>query len=244
MCGRFTQERPASELAEIFAAEPLADEFGARYNVAPTDEAFVIVQREERRAVTAYRWGLVPHWSTDSKGASRMFNARAETITASPAFREAFKRRRCIVPVDSFYEWKREGTVRQPYRVVRADGRPLALAGLWAGWRDPKTDQVRRTFTIVTTTPNDAMADLHDRMPVVLDKPVWDLWLVDGRAGPPLDEGELLAMLRPSDTIPLRIYPVNRYVNDVRRDGPDLIEPLASVVTSEAEPTLGLEVGP
>ena len=183
MCGRFTQERPASELAEIFAAEPLADELGARYNVAPTDEAFVVVQREERRAVTAYRWGLVPHWSTDGKGASRMFNARAETITASPAFREAFRRRRCIVPVDSFYEWKREGTIRQPYRVIREDGRPLALAGLWAGWRDPESDEVRRTFTIVTTTPNDAMADLHDRMPVVLDESMWGQWLVDGRAG-------------------------------------------------------------
>ncbi len=96
-----------------------------------------------------------------------MINARAETITASPAFRDAFVRKRCLVPVDSFYEWKREGTVRQPFRIVRRDGRPLALAGLWAGWRDPATDTVRRTFTIVTTTPNDALADLHDRMPVV-----------------------------------------------------------------------------
>ena len=237
MCGRFTQERPASELAEIFAAEPLSDELGARYNVAPTDEAFVVVQREERRAVTAYRWGLVPHWSTDGRSASRMFNARAETITASPAFREAFKRRRCIVPVDSFYEWKREGTVRQPYRVVRDDGRPLALAGLWAGWRDPESDQVRRTFTIVTTTPNDALADLHDRMPVVLQESTWDRWLVDGRAGPPADEAELLALLQPTDAVPLRVYPVNRYVNDVRRDGPDLIEPLAAPL---AEATLGI----
>ena len=241
MCGRFTQERPASELAEIFAAEPLADELGARYNVAPTDEAFVVVQREDRRAVTAYRWGLVPHWSTDKKGGSRMFNARAETITASPAFREAFKRRRCIVPVDSFYEWKREGTVRQPYRVAREDGRPLALAGLWAGWRDPETDQVRRTFTIVTTTPSDAMADLHDRMPVVLEESTWDRWLVDGRAGPPVDEVELLAMLQPTDAIQLRIYPVNRYVNDVRRDGPELIEPLSvPVAAATAEETLGI----
>jgi len=241
MCGRFTQERPASELAEIFAAEPLADELGARYNVAPTDEGFVVVQREERRAVTAYRWGLVPHWSADGKSASRMFNARAETITASPAFREAFKRRRCIVPVDSFYEWKREGSVRQPYRVTRDDGLPLALAGLWAGWRDPETDQVRRTFTIVTTTPNEAMAELHDRMPVVLEESAWDRWLVDGRAGPPVDEGELLAMLQPTDAVPLRIYPVNRYVNDVRRDGPDLIEPLATpaAAAGAAEATLG-----
>ena len=244
MCGRFTQERPASELAEIFAAEPLADELGARYNVAPTDEASVVVQRDDRRAVTAYRWGLVPHWATDAKSASRMFNARAETITASPAFREAFRRRRCIVPVDSFYEWKREGTVRQPYRVSRDDGLPLALAGLWAGWRDPETEEVRRTFTIVTTTPNDAMAGLHDRMPVVLDEAVWDRWLIDGRAGPTVDEGELLAMLRPTDAVQLRIYPVNRYVNDVRRDGPELIEPLSAAAitaaTATAEGTLGL----
>ena len=244
MCGRFTQERPASELAEIFAAEPLADELGARYNVAPTDEASVIVQRDDRRAVTAYRWGLVPHWATDAKSASRMFNARAETITASPAFREAFRRRRCIVPVDSFYEWKREGTVRQPYRVSRDDGLPLALAGLWAGWRDPETEEVRRTFTIVTTTPNEAMADLHDRMPVVLDEAVWDRWLIDGRAGPTVDESELLAMLRPTDAVQLRIYSVNRYVNDVRRDGPELIEPLSAAAitaaTATAEGTLGL----
>ena len=243
MCGRFTQERPASELAEIFAAEPLADELGARYNVAPTDEAFVVVQREDRRALTAYRWGLVPHWSTDRKSASRMFNARAETITASPAFREAFRRRRCVVPVDSFYEWKREGTIRQPYRVTRTDGMPLALAGLWAGWHDPATEEVQRTFTIVTTTPNAAMADLHDRMPVVLGASSWDRWLTDGRSGPQVDPGELLAMLRPTDAVPLRIYPVNRYVNDVRRDGPELIEPLSAAVTAAApaaEGTLGL----
>jgi putative SOS response-associated peptidase YedK len=240
MCGRFTQQRPASELAEIFAAEPLADELGARFNIAPTDDAFVVVQREERRAIATYRWGLVPHWSSDLKGGSRMFNARAETITTSPAFREAFRRRRCLVPVDSFYEWKREGSVRQPYRVVRADGRPLALAGLWAGWRDPASDQVRRTFTIVTTTPNEATADLHDRMPVVLGEGSWDRWLSDGRSGPDVDPGELLAMLQPNDSVALRVYAVNRYVNDVRRDGPELIEPLAAGATASVEGTLGI----
>jgi putative SOS response-associated peptidase YedK len=242
MCGRFTQERPASELAEIFAAEPLADELGARYNVAPTDEAFVVVQREDRRAITAYRWGLVPHWSTDLRDGARMINARAETITASPAFREAFRRRRCIVPVDSFYEWKREGSVRQPYRVVREDGLPLALAGLWAGWRDPsaEVERVVRTFTIVTAGPNAAVADLHDRMPVVLTEVAWDLWLADGRAGPAVDPGELLAMLVPNEDLALRVYPVNRYVNDVRRDGPELIEPLLEVAGAPAEGTLGM----
>src|SRR5688572_23698218 len=197
MCGRFTQERPASDLADIFAAEPLADDPGPRYNVAPTDEVLVVVQREERRAITSYRWGLVPHWSADLKGGSRMFNARAETLTTSPAFRDAFKRRRCIVPLDSFYEWKREGTIRQPYRVVREDGRPLAVAGLWAGWRDPETETVRRTFTIVTTTPNDALADLHDRMPVLIADDAWDRWLDPHLAEP----GELRAMLEPTDAV-------------------------------------------
>lgn len=241
MCGRFTQQRPASGFAEIFAAEPLVDDPGARYNVAPTDDALVVVERGERRALTAYRWGLVPHWSDDIKGGARMINARAETITASPAFRGAFERRRCVVPVDSFYEWKREGTVRQPYRIVRADGRPMALAGLWAGWHDPETDAVRRTFTIVTTTPNEAIAGLHDRMPVILRDGEWERWIADG---PEADLVELRAMLEPTDDVDLRIYPVNRYVNDVRRDGPELIEPLlepsAAAAASPVENTLGI----
>ena len=228
MCGRFSQQRPASELAEIFAAEPLVENPGARFNVAPTDDALVVVQREERRAITAYRWGLVPHWSKDLKAGSRMFNARAETLTTSPAFRDAFKRRRCIVPVDSFYEWRREGKLRQPFNIVRLDGRPLALAGLWAGWRDPGSDPeaplIRRTFTIVTTTPNDAMADLHDRMPVILPDDAWDRWLDPTPAD--ADPGELIGLLQPTDEIALRIYAVNRFVNDVRQDGPELVEPL------------------
>jgi putative SOS response-associated peptidase YedK len=223
MCGRFTQERPASELAEIFGAEPLVDDPGGHYNVAPTDEALVVVQRDERRAVTAYRWGLIPHWATEAKVGSRMFNARAETLTRSPAFSRAFQRRRCLVPVDSFYEWKRDGTIRQPYRVARADGKPLVLAGLWAGWHDPSTETVRRTFTIVTTTPNQAIAGLHDRMPVVLPDDAWSRWLDPS----PGDRSELLGLLGPNDDVALDIYAVNRFVNDVRRDGPDLIEPLA-----------------
>ena len=223
MCGRFTQQRPASELAEIFGAEPLSDDAGGHYNVAPTDEALVVVQREDRRAVTAYRWGLIPHWATDAKVGSRMFNARAETLATSPAFRDAFRRKRCLVPVDSFYEWKRDGTLRQPYRVVRRNGRPLALAGLWSGWHDPATETVRRTFTIVTTTPTDALADLHDRMPVIVPDDAWDRWLDPT----PADPGELIGLLAPSDSVDLEIYPVSRAVNDVRRDGPELIEPLA-----------------
>jgi putative SOS response-associated peptidase YedK len=234
VCGRFTQQRPASELAEIFGAEPLADELGARFNVAPTDEAYVVVQREDRRAITAYRWGLVPHWATDARAGSRMFNARAETITTSPAFREAFRRRRCLVPVDAFYEWKRDGTGRQPYLVGRPDGRPLVLAGLWAGWHDPVTEQVRRTFTIVTTTPNEALAGLHDRMPVIVADSDWERWLDPA----PAVAGELLGLIQPTDDVALQIHAVARYVNDVRRDGPELIEPLA--VAPPVAGTLGI----
>ena len=223
MCGRFAQQRPASELAEIFAAEPLADELGPRFNVAPTDEALVVVQREDRRAITAYRWGLIPHWAESAKVGSRMFNARAKTLTSSPAFREAFVRKRCLVPVDGFYEWKREGAVRQPFLIGRIDGMPLTLAGLWAGWRDPATERVIRTFTIVTSRPNDQMGEIHDRMPVVVPEDVWPLWL-----DPLSDPSELRALLEPNAVVALRIQPVSRLVNDVRNDGPELIQPLAA----------------
>jgi putative SOS response-associated peptidase YedK len=231
MCGRFAQQRPASELAEIFAAEPLAEDLGPRFNVAPTDEAFVVVQREERRAITAYRWGLIPHWADSAKVGSRMFNARAETLTSSPAFRDPFQRKRCLVPVDGFYEWKRQGTVRQPFLIGREDGLPLTLAGLWSGWRDPATERVIRTFTIVTSGPNDQMVELHDRMPVVVPEDIWALWL-----DPATDPSELQAILQPSDELPLLIRPVSRLVNDVRNDGPELIEPVG--VDSAAAPAV------
>jgi putative SOS response-associated peptidase YedK len=223
MCGRFSQQRPASELAEIFAAEPLADDPGPRFNVAPTDDALIVVQREERRAITAYRWGLIPHWADAAKVGSRMFNARAETLTASPAFRDAFRRKRCLVPVDGFYEWQREGARRQPFAIARADGRPLAIAGLWSGWRDPAADRVVRTFTIITSGPNDQMAGLHDRMPVIVPEDAWSRWL-----DPTLDDpAELQGLFEPTDDIELRIWPVSQLVNNVRNDGPELFEEIA-----------------
>lgn len=221
MCGRFSQQRPASELAEIFAAEPLAEELGPRFNVAPTDPAYVVVQRDERRAVVAYRWGLVPHWADSPRIGSRMFNARAETLGTSPAFADAFRRKRCLVPVDGFYEWHRTDGRRQPYTIGRADGQPLVLAGLWSGWRDPALDQVVRTFTIVTTGPNEQLAWLHDRMPVVMPAAAWASWLE-----PDADFGELRAFLEPTDDIALRIEPVSDLVNNVRNDGPDLVAPI------------------
>ncbi|HET7703235.1 MAG TPA: SOS response-associated peptidase [Candidatus Limnocylindrales bacterium] len=231
MCGRFSQQRPASELAEIFAAEPLADDLGARYNVAPTDDSLVVVQREERRAITAYRWGLIPHWADSAKVGSRMFNARAETLTASPAFRDAFRRKRCLVPVDAFYEWQRIGARRQPFSIARADSRPLVLAGLWSGWRDPVADRVVRTFTIVTSEPNEQMAALHDRMPVIVPEDAWSRWL-----DPELDDpSELQGLLTPTDDVALRIRAVGPLVNNVRNDGPELLEPVDLASEPERE---------
>jgi putative SOS response-associated peptidase YedK len=223
MCGRFAQQRPASELADRFAAEPLVDDPGPHFNLAPTDDALVVVQRDDRRAVTAYRWGLVPHWAKSASVGNRAFNARAESVATGPMFRDAFRRRRCLVPVEAFYEWRREGKLRLPFAIRRADGDVLALAGLWSGWRDPETEELRRTFTIVTTAANEAIGELHDRMPVILPEDEWATWLDPAND----DVGRLRALLEPRDDLPLELYEVSRRVNDARNEGPELLEPLA-----------------
>jgi putative SOS response-associated peptidase YedK len=222
VCGRFAQQRPASELADIFAAEPLVDDAEARYNLAPTDPALVVVERPDRRGLTAYRWGLVPHWEKSPAGAARRINARAETIATAPAFRDSFVRKRCIVPADAFYEWQRRSGVRQPYAVRRSDGEPLALAGLWASWRASEQSEWLRTFAIITTRSNGTIAPIHDRMPVILPSDTWDRWLDPLLAEP----SELLGLLVPSDPEGLDVYAVERLVNSVRNDGPALLEPL------------------
>lgn len=251
MCGRMTQQRPTSELAEIFDAEDRIDAPGGRFNLAPTDEAAVVVQREDARAIVPYRWGLIPHWSDSPNTGNRMFNARSETLDRNPAFRYAFAKRRCLVPADAYYEWKRVGKVRQPYAIARPDGRPIALAGLWAGWKNEETGEVIRSFSIITTSANGMMAPIHDRMPVMLPDDVWDRWLDPGRL-----EGEALAELKgllvPSDEDWLELFPVSRRVNDVRNDGPDLVERIPDEeVVLGGEPTsdsvagftLGSDVG-
>ncbi len=205
----------------MFEAEPPTAELLPTYNLAPTDEAAVVVERGDRRAIRAYRWGLIPSWAKDEKIASKLFNARAETLATSGAFRESFRRRRCIVPADAFYEWQRQGGARQPFLIRRADGAPLALAGLWSGWHHPETEQVIRTFTIVTTTANRTLSAVHDRMPVMLAREHWARWL-----DPTLqDTGELTALLEPAADNELVLYPVRALVNNVRNNGPELIEP-------------------
>ena len=184
----------------------------------PRTKAWVVVQRDDRRAVTSYRWGLIPHWGDGRQGRVADDQRAGRDDHGQPGLPRRVSRKRCLVPVDSFDEWKRYGTVRQPYRIVRRDGRPLALAGLWAGWRDPVDGRVVHLRT-PTTTPSEVIAGLHDRMPVlVIDEDAWDRWLdpeswligrAAGAAGP--SEADLY------------VYPVERLVNDVRRDGPELI---------------------
>jgi len=205
----------------MFDAEPPASDLAPTYNLAPTDEAAVVVEREDRRAIRAYRWGLIPSWAKDERIASKLFNARAETLATSGAFRESFRRRRCIVPADGFYEWQRAGGVRQPFLIHRTDGAPLAMAGLWSGWRHPETEQVIRTFTIVTTAANGVLAPIHDRMPVILEARDWKRWLDPATQ----DLDELEALLAPAPDDELVLYPVRPLVNNVRNNGPELIEP-------------------
>jgi putative SOS response-associated peptidase YedK len=225
MCGRFSQERSTSELAEIFGAEDRVDAPGQRFNVAPTDDAAIVVERDGRRAITAYRWGLVPHWSETADTGNRMFNARSESIDRNPAFRYAFGKRRCLVPVDAYYEWKREGKARLPYAIVKPDREPIALAGLYAGWKNPETGEIVRSFTILTTGPNGMMRPVHDRMPVVIPESAWDLWL-DPTLSSPAGLRELRGLLEPPADDELRMYRVSPRVNSVRNDGPDLVVPL------------------
>jgi putative SOS response-associated peptidase YedK len=237
MCGRFIQERSHTELAGIFEAESLTDDPGGRFNVAPTDAASVVVERDGRRGLTTYRWGLVPHWAADLSAAARHINARAETLATSPAFRDSFARRHCIVPADGFYEWRRLADRRQPFVIRRTDDAPLALAGLWSGWRDPSTGEVRRTFAIVTTQANEAISALHDRMPVVLPRDAWAIWLDTEHA----DVGELHALLQAAPPDALEVFAVPALVNNVRNDGPELVrrlDPQPELVASAG--TLGL----
>ncbi len=227
MCGRFVQERSITEVSELFDAEPMADDLGPRYNVAPTDPAVVVVERPGGpRGVTVFHWGLIPHWADSPASASRHINARLETVATSPAFRDALARRRCIVPADAFFEWTRAGAKRQPHLIRRDDRRPLAFAGLWSSWRARPDAEPRRTFTIITTRANESIAPLHDRMPVALDPADWARWLDPT----PRPDGELLAMLERSDDEAYETFPVQPLVNNVRNQGPALIERVETLV--------------
>lgn len=228
MCGRYRQARDPSEVAEYFETVNPFPNTRPSWNVAPTQDALVVRRHPETgaRHLDALRWGLVPRWAKDASGGARMINARAETVAEKPAFRDAYRRRRCLVPADGFYEWRaaaggaRAGP-KQAYTVQAADGAPLSLAGLWEGWRDPASGEVLRTFTIVTTAANETLRPLHDRMPVMLPRVAWPLWLGEAEEDAP---GALSALLDGHLTPALEIWPVGPRVGRVSEDDAGLIE--------------------
>jgi putative SOS response-associated peptidase YedK len=207
MCGRFSVSRPPDLTAETYRAVVVDEPPPPSWNVAPTDPVSVVVERDTGRELRTLRWGLVPSWAKDPKGASKMINARAETVATKPAFRTALAKRRCLVPADGWYEWRD----RKPH-FITAPG-PIAFAGLYERWGE------LRTFTIVTTAAAASLAYLHERMPVVLPAEVHDVWL-----DPAYDDVEALAaLLAPREGF--AAYPVSTAVNSVRNNGPSLVEP-------------------
>lgn len=223
MCGRFALFSPEEILAAMFGVE--GDRFPPpSYNVAPSrDVAAVRVapQGAARRELALLRWGLVPSWAKDPSIGNRMINARAETAPEKPAFRSAFRRRRCLVPADGFYEWRKAGARKQPYYVRMADGSPFAIAALWESWEGPGGGVA--TCALLTTAPNDLLAPIHDRMPVILAPGDCAPWL-DPEVR---DPARLLSLLRPYPADAMTAFPVRPLVNNPATDDPRCIEPAA-----------------
>jgi putative SOS response-associated peptidase YedK len=228
MCGRYVAARPMSELAAEFHVDDVrAEDHGQRFNVAPTDPVYAVAtSKDGTRRLGTFKWGLVPFWAKDPKVASRMINARVETLAQK--HRRTLSRRRCIIPADGFYEWQdREGKrPKQPFYIHDRAGGTLAFAGLWEVWHDPENPDAEplRTCTIITTDANQVVARTHDRMPVILSPAAWDAWLDPTIDDLDVVQGLLVAEADPADT--LEVYPVNTDVNSVKNDGPQLILPL------------------
>lgn len=213
MCGRYTLSTPGELVAELFDLEQ-APELAPRYNIAPTQEAPVVrLDPAGRRHLAQLRWGMVPHWAQDPGIGSRMINARAETVASKPAFRESFRRHRCLVPADGFYEWRPEQGGKQPYHLRHPDGAVFSFAGLWSRWERQGASPLE-TFTILTCEPSAAAAPYHDRMPVILPPPSYESWLA------PASTPEGLAALLGPYSGPLEAVPVSTWVNAPAHEGP------------------------
>lgn len=222
MCGRFGSPYTSHDLAEAMAAEWRCDAPELpRYNVAPTQNAPVLLVHEGMRVLDVFRWGLVPSWAKEISIGSKMINARAETVLEKPSYRTAFQRRRCLVPAGGFYEWRKTPAGKVPQWIHPVEGGPLTFAGLWESWRPAKDAAPLHTFTILTTTPSADVAGIHDRMPVILDGAGRDAWL---DAATPADD--LAALLRPAPDGMLRAHAVSTAVNRPTYDGPDLLVPV------------------
>ena len=233
MCGRFSQDLTLELLETRFElAGSETAELKVRYNLAPAQDAAVVLQEEGHRALRLLRWGLIPSWAKDPAIAHQLINARSETAREKPSFRDSFKKRRCLVPADGYYEWRRAGKERKPLRIVRPDRAPLSMAGLWDTWKAPDGKNVR-TFTILTTGANEATRALHDRMPALLEPDAERRWL-----DPAAPAEELEALLKPYPG-PLTLYPVSPAMNSPKHEGPDCVVPVAEPDPREGELPFG-----
>ena len=221
MCGRYMLTSPVDALRQLFLFEQRPN-LMPRYNIAPTQEVPIVRLTRDgaARELLMMRWGLVPFWAKDLKIGNRLINARCETAHRQSAFREAFRQRRCLVPADGFFEWRREGKARQPLLIRRRDQAPFAFAGLWERWRDPSSESIVRSFTILTCPPNALVATVHDRMPVILAPEHRASWLDPSTS----DVGSLLV---PCPAEWLETLPVSSRVNSPKYDDPACLEPAA-----------------
>lgn len=223
MCGRYTLTAPKDSIADAFDLSSLP-ELHPRYNIAPTQEVAVVRRGPNgEREMALLHWGLIPFWAKDPSIGNRMINARAETVAEKPSFRNAYKKRRCLVVADGFYEWKKEASgPKQPFYVRLKEGEVFAFAGLWEKW--DKEEEAIESCTLLTTSPNTLMAEFHHRMPVILHPDDYDTWL-----DPELKGGERLeGLLQPYEPEAMEAYPVSRMVNSPANDAPGCIESVAS----------------
>ena len=235
MCGRYSITSPPEAIQRLFQVPELPN-LPARYNVAPTQDVPVVRVGGDQegpdggRHLVQLRWGLVPFWADDPMIGAKMINARAESAADKPAFRAAFRRRRCLVVADGFYEWKAppqdgsaaKGQRKQPYRIEFRDRRPFGFAGLWERWTDPQDQSVLETCTILTTEANDDLKEIHPRMPVMLSPDAFGSWL-----DPEADIETAKSLLAPYPNAELTAYPISTRVNAVKNDDPSILEPLA-----------------
>jgi len=224
MCGRYQLKTEAKRLAELFRAERVegADLLVPRYNIAPGTPVLIARDTPTGRAIEHVRWGLVPAWADDPKIGYKMINARSETVVQKPAFKSAMKYRRCIVPCSGFYEWKRlDAKTKQPHHITVQGADAFGLAGLWERWQDPAGNELE-TMAILTCAPNEMMADLHDRMPVILPPDVFDAWLDSDQQ----DAARAAELLKPYPAEQIQAWPVSTYVNKAGNEGERCIEPV------------------
>jgi len=226
MCGRYRLSRRKQIIEEHFDSADWQDDWSPRFNIAPTQPVPVIRQhpKESRRDLSLMRWGLIPSWAKDTSGAARMINARGETAHTLPAFRDAMKLRRCLVPADGFYEWAKTAKAKQPYCFEVNDGALFAFAGLWDRWKDTGGNWVK-TCSILTTTPNAVTAPIHDRMPVIIDPDAYDLWLDPGMQ----NVAAISELLKPYGARQMRCYPISNRINHVANDDVECSRPVELV---------------